>query len=121
MGAADTATYYNNFIVIQQTCQDFSIPLALKKLEGPSHTLKFLRIELDTTHMEARLPEEKLLCIHALLTSWLTKKEGYKEGDSVTRGTSPTCEQSCATRKNVYGKDVQHSSQSKKVKLLHPL
>jgi len=34
--------------------------VALEKVEGPLTFLPFLGIVLDTTRMEARLPEEKL-------------------------------------------------------------
>ena len=78
MGQADSATCHNNFITIQQTCQKLGIPLALEKLEGPSHSLTFLGIEIDTIHMEARLPQDKLSRISTQLTSWLEKRKATK-------------------------------------------
>ena len=57
MGQADSARCHNNFTAIQQTCQNLGVPLALEKLEGPSHSLTFLGIEIDTICMEACLPE----------------------------------------------------------------
>ena len=58
--------------------RQFFIPLALDKLEGQSHSLTFLGIELDTVRMEAKLPEDKLTRIRPLLSSWLTKKKATK-------------------------------------------
>ena len=78
MGQADSATCHNNFTTIQQTCQKLGIPLALEKLEGPSHSLTFLGIEIDTIHMEARLPQDKLSRISTQLTSWLGKRKATK-------------------------------------------
>ena len=60
MGPADSTICHDNFSTIQRFCQELGIPLASDKLVGPSHSLTFLGIELDTVRMEARLPEDKL-------------------------------------------------------------
>ena len=78
MGSADSATCHDNFTAIQQTCQELGIPLAPEKLKGPSHILTFLGIELNTIHIEVRLPDEKLVRIRTSLSSWLTKKKATK-------------------------------------------
>lgn len=49
--------HLNNFIHL---CSEVGIPLAAEKTEGPSTTLTFAGIELDTINAEARLPLEKL-------------------------------------------------------------
>ena len=41
-------------------CQYIGVPIAQEKTEGPSTTLQFAGITLDTINMEARLPENKL-------------------------------------------------------------
>ena len=79
MGPADSTTCHNNFTAIQQTCRNLGIPLALEKLESPSHSLTFLGIEIDTIRMEAHLPEVKLILINKQLTTWL-KKGKQKRG-----------------------------------------
>ncbi len=43
------------------------IPLAEDKQEGPSSSLTFLGIEVDTVAMELRLPQQKL---RVLVTQW---------------------------------------------------
>ena len=78
MGPVDTAICQDNFSTIQRICQELGILLAAEKLEGPSHTLTFLGIELDTVRMQARLLADKLSRICTLLTSWLTKKKATK-------------------------------------------
>ena len=49
------------------------IPLALDKIEGPAHTIKFLGILLDCIAMEARLPEEKLCELRNLLQGFMSQ------------------------------------------------
>ena len=49
-------------------------PVAHEKIEGPSTSLTFLGIEIDTQSSELRLPEEKLLMISAALEKWLLRK-----------------------------------------------
>ena len=45
-------------------------PVVASKTLGPSQVLEFMGIELDSTRMEARLPEDKLLRTRALLNSF---------------------------------------------------
>ena len=52
----------NTFIGL---CSKLGVPLAPDKVEGPSTTLTFLDIILDTQRMEIRLPQEKLTWITA--------------------------------------------------------
>ena len=58
--------------------KQLEIPLALEKLEGPSHCLTFLGIILDTQQMQARLPDNKLNHIKFQLSTWLHKKKATK-------------------------------------------
>ena len=67
-----------NLNIIQKVCTSLGIPLALQKVEGPSTTLTFLGITLDTINMEARLSKEKLTIIRQLVTSWLNRKKATK-------------------------------------------
>lgn len=46
------------------------------EVEGPSQSLTFLGIVLDTQYMEARLLDDKLLWIRTQLAAWLGKKTG---------------------------------------------
>ena len=59
-------------------CLQLGIPLALDKVEGPSKSLTFLGIILDTERMEACLPEEKLARIRHQLEVWQGKKKATK-------------------------------------------
>ena len=50
----------------------------MEKLEGPSQSLTFLGIVLDTQLMEARLPEDKLSRIQTQLATWLGRRKATK-------------------------------------------
>ena len=73
MGPPNSETCQQNMDTFISLCADLSVPLALDKLEGPSTSLSFLGITLDTERMEIRLPEDKLTRIQQLLTTWLPK------------------------------------------------
>ena len=51
-------------------CSDLGILLAAHKLEGPSTCVTFLSIVIDTATGELRLPPEKLVYLHNLLSEW---------------------------------------------------
>ena len=50
------------------------VPVVSDKVEGPSTCFKFLGIEIDTQQMCLRLPQDKLVALKELVTSWLGKK-----------------------------------------------
>ena len=56
----DTSTCSHNLQIIKGVCQHLGVPLAVEKVEGPSESLTFLGILLDSKIMEAHLPLEKL-------------------------------------------------------------
>ena len=49
-------------------------PVVASKTLGPSQVLEFMGIELDSTRMEARLPEDKLQRTRDLLTSFAKRR-----------------------------------------------
>ena len=55
-------------------CSFLGIPMAPEKTVGPSTTLAFAGIELDTVFMEARLPHEKLDKCRDLLSTFLRRR-----------------------------------------------
>ena len=50
----------------------------MERLEGPSQSLTFSGIVLDTQLMEARLPEDKLSLIQTQLATWLGRRKATK-------------------------------------------
>ena len=59
--------------------RDLNIPLSAKKTVGPVTTLEYLGFILDTIRMEVRLPEDKLLRIRSLISSFLHRKSCTKK------------------------------------------
>ena len=49
-------------------------PVVASKTLGPSQVLEFMGIELDSTRMEAMLPEDKLQCARDLLNSFAKRR-----------------------------------------------
>ena len=52
MGPLASITCEENLNVIKDVCIHLGIPLAMEKLEGPTTSLTFLGIDLDTERME---------------------------------------------------------------------
>lgn len=77
-GPPNTTTCQDNLAIMEKICEELGIPLALDKLEGPSHSLTFLGVRLDTQLMQARLPDDKLHRIKQDLSKWLHKKKATK-------------------------------------------
>jgi len=80
MHGTSTVSYMSRQLVNCQTglLTAWHIPLALEKVEGPSDSLTFLGITLDTWCMEVHFPEDKIQHIHTSVSSWLRKKKATK-------------------------------------------
>ena len=78
MGPSSSSSCQYNLDTIIQICNYLGVPLALEKVEGPSTTLPFLGITLDTIKMEARLPEDKLGKLKDEVAQWVTYKKVTK-------------------------------------------
>jgi len=78
MGPPDTPICLQNLQVVQGVCQHLGVPLAEEKVEGPSTSLTFLGILLDTEKMEACLPDDKLQRIRSQVANWLGRKKAKK-------------------------------------------
>ena len=50
-----------NLHILQSVCKKLGIPLAAEKQAGPSTTIEFLGITIDTIRQELRLPDDKLV------------------------------------------------------------
>ena len=71
-------TCQRNLDIIKSVCCYLEVPFAIEKVEGPSTSLTFLGIVLDTKRMEARPPDYKLHRIHHQVKAWLTKRKATK-------------------------------------------
>ena len=59
MGPPNSDRCASNLQLISDTCRYLGLPLKSQKVEGPTTSLTFLGIILDTTHLELCLPQEK--------------------------------------------------------------
>ena len=78
MGPPHSPICSQNLHIFTEACARLGVPLALEKVEGPSTCLTFLGITSDTSQMEIRLSEEKLLRIRNEILNWLPKKKATK-------------------------------------------
>eukprot|EP00794_Sanderia_malayensis_P008298 gene8298-9181_t len=51
------------------------VPLAPEKIVGPATSITFLGIEIDSTHMCLKSPQDKLCALQLEITSWFVKKK----------------------------------------------
>ena len=54
-------------------------PTGLEKVKGPTMASTFLGVVLDTSRMEARLPEQKLTQLKYTVAEWMGKKRVTKQ------------------------------------------
>lgn len=67
-----------NLAIIRRVCVQLGLPLKEEKIEGPSTSLVFLGIEIDTDRMELRLPTEKLSRLRGQLAAWSNARRRSK-------------------------------------------
>ena len=73
MGPPHSSDCQQDLDTFIQLCSYLGIPLASETIEGPTTSLSFLGITIDTSQMEMRLPKDKLARIQEML--W--QKKGY--------------------------------------------
>ena len=73
LGAPNTDECRHNLRQIQHLFSQLNVPIAEEKLEGPSSTITFLGILLNTIDLEAKLSPERLIAIQTDLSKWLDK------------------------------------------------
>ena len=78
LGPSESPTCLCNLETIKGVCHHLRVSLALEKVEGPSQSLTFLGIVLDTRNMEACLPHEKLQRIRDHVATWLVRHKATK-------------------------------------------
>ena len=61
-------------MIFKQVCTELRVPLVPEKQEGPSTTILFLGIVIDTIKQELRHPEKKLGRLQASLEEWVKRK-----------------------------------------------
>ena len=77
-GAPMTNECASNLSIFMATCQELGVPLKADKVEGPTSTITFLGLTLDTHLMEIRLPPEKIKQLVQLMPKWLMRRNAKK-------------------------------------------
>ncbi len=81
----------HNMEIMQETCEKAGMPIEPDKNEGPSQVITFLGLELDTNHLNIRLPSNKLMKLKALVCICMDgQKSLQEEGAAVTVGAAHT-------------------------------
>ena len=79
MGPPSSSCCNHNLDTIIQICYHLSVLLALEKIKGPSTSLPFLGIMLDTIKLEAMLPEDKHCKLREQISQWVGQKDAKKQ------------------------------------------
>jgi len=79
LGAPDSPACGSHLAQALSLCEALGFPVALEKIGGPSTTITFLGIEIDSALQVLRLPPTKLNRLKALLASWLNKRAATKQ------------------------------------------
>ena len=86
--------------VVLESCECLWVPLAMKRLEGPTTSPTFLGIKVDTEAMELRLPAKKLESLMVTVKDWYGRKCCMKpELLSFIGMLSHTCKVVCPSRR----------------------
>ena len=78
VGAANSDLCHRYMAAMLSLCQHLGIPVATNKLEGPSTSLTFLGVLIDSVKQELSLPMPKLEELKTLTQSWLTRRKCTK-------------------------------------------
>lgn len=82
VGDPESQEYNQNLRVMVDTCNCTGTPVEQEKMEGPTTSIGFLGMELDSRAMQIRLPADKLTRLRELTAEWMGRKSGKKESCS---------------------------------------
>ena len=78
-GPPTSTTCQHHLDILLALCEELQVPISPEKLEGPSTTITFLGILLDTNRQEARLPPTKLQELQVKLNEWSSRSYCTKQ------------------------------------------
>lgn len=70
VGAPGSLGCAHSLASLLHTFERLGVSVAMHKLEGPATNTTFLGIQIDTRAMQLSLPQEKLVALRELITSW---------------------------------------------------
>jgi len=79
VGDTDYAAGATQLRIVLDTFEELGLPVAMKKLEGPTSCLTFLGFEIDAVAMELRLPQSKLKELQKKIQGWKHKDSCLKK------------------------------------------
>ena len=74
LGPANSPLCQHALSATLQICSNLGFPVADEKTEGPTTSLTFLGIEIDSQQQHLRLPQEKLSTLLLLLNKWMPRQ-----------------------------------------------
>ena len=74
LGPPNTQECADVLAITLHTCAELGVPLAPDKIEGPTTSLRFLGIQLDSTSLSLSLPMDRLAELRSMLDSWASRK-----------------------------------------------
>ena len=77
-GEAGSSSCRRSLNLALRLCGDLGVPIMPEKVAGPSTSLEFLGLLIDTVKMEISLPIYKLTRLKAMLDSWQVRKSCSK-------------------------------------------
>ena len=79
IGQPNSSQCHQYLEILERECRSLGVPLAAHKREGPSSTLTFLGIEIDTVVGQLCLPSDKLKRLVTTITQWGTRRTCSKQ------------------------------------------
>lgn len=79
LGAPASAECAGNLQSALHLCESLGVPVASHKTEGPSTSLTFLGIQLDSVAMQLSLAPDKLARIRGMVLSWRSRRAATKQ------------------------------------------
>ena len=75
LGPPDRQVCHNNLELPLSLCQELGFPVAPEKTEGPTTSITFLGVELDSVAQQVRLPQDKLSRIQVTIAKWMKQSD----------------------------------------------
>ena len=72
---ADEHKCKNDLLVFLGLCKTLGVPIKQEKTEFPTTVITFMGLELDSVNMVARLPQDKLIKLRSLLSSFRKRRK----------------------------------------------
>ena len=78
LGAPQSRERQENQLTLLQTCRELGVPVADHKCEGPTTSIEFLGIVVDSMELELKLSDAKIQDLKVELDSWRARKSCKK-------------------------------------------